>query len=70
MESYPRTLRNLGFGCSPLSCNGMAERVPVNSYCLVDGVNDAVAGAKQFAREQPEPGPYVVIEVLHRATAR
>ena len=54
----------LGFGCSPLSCNGMAESVPVNEFCLIDDVEIALAAARRFGVEQPEPGPYVIVEVL------
>lgn len=52
------------WGCSPLSCNGLAERYPVNEWCLLDRLDDAVKAARDFAREEPEPGPYVVVEVL------
>jgi hypothetical protein len=55
---------SLGFGCSPLSCNGMAENLPVNDFCLLDELETALAAAQRFGIEQPEPGPYVVIEVL------
>ena len=54
----------LGFGCSPLSCNGMAESIPVNEFCLLGDLELALASARRFDTEQPEPGPYVVIEVL------
>ena len=54
----------LGFGCSPLSCNGMAEDIPVNEFCLLDNLESALAAAQRFDIEQPEPGPYLVIEVL------
>ncbi len=53
-----------GFGCSPLSCNGMAKEIPVNKFCLVDNLGTAFVIARQFAKGRPEPGPYVVIEVL------
>jgi hypothetical protein len=66
VESPPLKLSILGFGCSPLSCNGMAEQIPVNRYCLLDELEQALATAKSFGTEQPEPGPYVVIEVLNR----
>ena len=58
----------LGFGCSPLSCNGMAESIPVNDFCLIDDLESAMVVARRFGIEQPEPGPYVVIEVLARNT--
>lgn len=54
----------LGFGCSPLSCNGMAESIRVNESCLIDDVETALAAARRFGIEQPEPGPYVIVEVL------
>ena len=54
----------LGFGCSPLSCNGMAESVPVNEFCLIDEMETALAAARRFGIGQPEPGPYVIVEVL------
>ena len=54
----------LGFGCSPLSCNGMAENIPVNEFCLLNDLESALATAHRFDAEKPEPGPYVVIEVL------
>jgi hypothetical protein len=52
------------FECSPLSCNGMAEEVPVNRSCLIETLEDAIAFAERCAREEPEPGPYYVLEVL------
>ena len=54
----------LGFGCSPPSCNGMAESIPVNEFCLIDDMKTALAAARCFGVEQPEPGPYVIVEVL------
>jgi len=62
VESSP-----IGFGCSPLSCNEMAKEIPVNRYCLIDDMETALATGKRFGVEQPEPGPYVVIEVLRRS---
>lgn len=55
-----------GFGCSPLSCNGMALEIPVNRHCLIDTLDDAIATARTFAREQPEPGVYYVVEVWRK----
>ena len=52
------------FECSPLSCNGMANEVPVNTYCLVRTLDEAIAVAERFSLEEPEPGPYHVLEVL------
>jgi hypothetical protein len=52
------------WGCSPLSCNGMYQYHAVNRYCLIDTVEGAVAAARAFALEQPEPGPYLIVEVF------
>lgn len=57
-------LGTLGFGCSPLSCNGMAKEIPVNQFCLLDNLEAALATARRFGVEEPEPGPYVIVEVL------
>ena len=51
------------FGCSPLSCNGMAEEYLVNRYCLVDDLDTAIPMAREFATGNCEPAPYCVIEV-------
>ena len=52
------------FECSPLSCNGMAKEVRVNQFCLLETPEQAVAFARRCASEEPEPGPYYVLEVL------
>jgi hypothetical protein len=78
IEPLPDSFRSLGFDvvskhagagfvffeCSPLSCNGMAAEVPVNSCCLIESLDAAVAVALRFSQEQPEPGDYYVVEVL------
>jgi hypothetical protein len=51
------------FECSPLSCNGLAAEVPVNRYCL-ETLEESAALAERCSREEPEPGPYYVLEVL------
>jgi len=51
------------FECSPLSCNGMADEIKVNRYCLIDESDKAFEIAKQFEAKGAEPGPYYVIEV-------
>jgi hypothetical protein len=52
------------FECSPLSCNGMANEVAVNRFCLVEDLVEAIALADRFSRDEPEPGPYYVLDVL------
>lgn len=50
------------FECSPLSCNHMAEGIPVNRSCLLD-----FEGARALALRADElgcePGPYYVVKV-------
>ena len=76
LEAIPPNFTSLGFDvvsksithffeCSPLSCNYMAAEVSaVNQYCLVNTLHEAVELARRFSIEEPEPGPYHVIEVL------
>jgi len=54
----------LGFECSPLSCNRMAAEIGVNRHCLLDDLETARELARRFSVEEPEPGPYYVVEVL------
>lgn len=54
----------INWGCSPLSCNYMYQHHSVNRYCLIDTVEGAAEAARSFAQEEPEPGPYIVIEVF------
>lgn len=51
---------------SPLTCNEMANEFVVNRYCLFDHIEDAINAATTFSRDEPEPGPYLVVEVLRR----
>lgn len=53
-----------GFGCSPLSCNSMAEEIHTNSDCLLDDLETAKRVAVEFSKGDVEPGPYCVVEVL------
>jgi hypothetical protein len=55
-----------GFACSPLSCNSMAGEIPVNRFCLLDTMEEAMSAAQRLNAEQPEPGTYVVVEVRRR----
>lgn len=52
-----------GFGCSPLFCNSLSREHPINSHCLIDQWDDAVAAARRFAKDQPEPGCYYIFGV-------
>jgi hypothetical protein len=41
-----------------------ASEVAVNRFCLLTTLDEAIAFAQRCAREEPEPGPFYVIEVL------
>lgn len=56
-----------GFDCSPLSCNYMANEIPVNAFCLIDDLETALATASNFGKRQPEPGCYYVVEVWRKS---
>lgn len=55
-------------GCSPLSCNAMANEEHVNRYCLIDEEAAAFDLARRFSISEPEPGPYAVVEVWRDET--
>ncbi len=42
----------------------MANEVDVNRYCLVENLVEAIALAECFSSDEPEPGPYYVLDVL------
>jgi hypothetical protein len=54
--------------CSPLSCNCCAAEIATNRWCLIDEFDDALHLAREFARTEPEPGPYVLLEVWAERT--
>ena len=58
------------FGCSPLFCNGMANQIPVNRYCLIDEPERAFEVARSFSVGDVEPGPYFVVEVWRKDQVR
>lgn len=79
VEQVPPTFVSLGFDvvnkvysaffeCSPLSCNYLANEVAVNEFCLIDDFGQAVSLADRCSREEPEPGPFYVLEVLRDAS--
>lgn len=55
---------SISFECSPLSCNGLAAKIPVNRCCLLESFTAAEAAAVRCCLEEPEPGPYYLLEVL------
>jgi hypothetical protein len=75
VESPGPTFRPIGFDvvsrsagttfeCSPLSCNYEAQSIRVNPFCLIPALQIAIDAAVEFSLDEPEPGPYVVVEVL------
>jgi hypothetical protein len=80
VEPLPETFEALGFDavsrsagtsfeCSPLSCCDLAQEMGANRFCLLPTLPAAIAAAVRFSTEQPEPGPYLVLEVLRDAGA-
>jgi hypothetical protein len=51
------------FECSPLSCNGWADEVGANAYCLVDDAAEAHRLASVAEAGGYEPGDYHVVRV-------
>ncbi len=45
------------FECSPLSFNGVAKKIAVNRFCLVDDVERAIDIAKDFSRPESRVEP-------------
>lgn len=66
-ESQRSPRAPFGLDCSPLSCCGLSVRYAINSYCLLPEYGDAAVTARDFSREEPEPGPYFIVQVLRAA---
>ncbi len=49
--------------CSPLSCNHMAESIPVNEHCLLATFEEARHLVETGAFKDCEPGPYRIFSV-------
>ncbi len=49
--------------CSPLSCNSMAQKIKVNSHCLLDTFEQAMLILESGSFKNCEPGPYRIYEV-------
>jgi hypothetical protein len=49
--------------CSPLSCNHMAESIPVNEHCLLGSFEEAKHLVETGAFKDCEPGPYRIFAV-------
>ena len=51
------------FCCSPLSCNGIVEKILLNPHCLFDTLPQARAALLSGAFENSEPGPFRIVAV-------
>ena len=49
--------------CSPLSCNGMFEKISVNQHCLFESFDEAKKTLDCGRFTNCEPGPYRVVAV-------
>lgn len=49
--------------CSPLSCNSLAQFIPVNAHCLLSSFEEAQTLLEQGRFVQCEPGPYRIYAV-------
>ena len=49
--------------CSPLSCNFLAEKIEVNSDCLIDSFDSAHRFLSDSGGSGCEPGPYRIVAV-------
>lgn len=63
-----QVLAHSDLGCSPLSCNGLAEKLPVNRLCLFDSFAQAKDALDRGLIVKCEPGPYRIIAVYTTAT--
>jgi hypothetical protein len=49
--------------CSPLSCNGLANTIPVNNHCLLSSFDNAHQLLENGKFQNSEPGPYRILAV-------
>jgi hypothetical protein len=49
--------------CSPLSCNSLAESIPVNAHCLLPSLEEAIRLVESGAFDKSEPGPFRIFAV-------
>jgi hypothetical protein len=50
-------------GCSPLSCNYVAEEAHTNTHCLFESFDEAEINLNNGAFKAAEPGPYRIFSV-------
>lgn len=49
--------------CSPLSCNWLANTIPVNKHCLLPSFDNAYQLLEDGKFENSEPGPFRILSV-------
>ena len=49
--------------CSPLSCNGLADKLPTNRHCLLETFQEAESHLNAGSFNGSEPGPYRIFAV-------
>jgi hypothetical protein len=49
--------------CSPLSCNWLANTIPVNKHCLISSFENALQLLEDGKFQNSEPGPFRIIAV-------
>ena len=49
--------------CSPLSCNGLAADMPVNTHCLISSFDNAKRFLEEGKFNNSEPGPFRIFAV-------
>lgn len=49
--------------CSPLSCNGLCDEIPVNEHCLFHSLEQAKNSLQSGSFVNSEPGPYRIFAV-------
>ena len=54
------------FGCSPLTCNGLARNIATNRYGLIDELDRAVTVVAEIAQMPSEPAPYYLVQVWRK----
>lgn len=54
--------------CSPLSCNGLAAKVPTNRHCLLPTLEAAVQALESGQFAHSEPGPFRILAVYSVGT--
>ena len=65
LEGYDVVTFSLGNSaeCSPLSCNGLADTIPVNEHCLLSSFENAHQLLENGKFQNSEPGPYRILAV-------